>query len=409
MIEMNVNYNPKEVRLAAETARKKINREKDRLSDGDVRDIVEDIVFSDDVYSYRSYRRNRDLIDAVFNSIRRELGILSPYADDESVSEIMVNGSGHVFIETAEGITQTGDSFYSSDELEELIRRIAGRVHREFNELNPILDARLPDGSRVNAVYRNVALDGPALTIRKFPSEEINMKRLISYGTVTSDAADFLRCCVEAGINIFISGGTSSGKTTFLNCLTDYIPHEERIVVIEDSAELKIQGHDNVVRLECRNGNVQGNGRVTMTDLIRTSLRMRPSRIIVGEVRGGEVSDMINACNTGHDGSLSTGHGNSIEGMLKRLEAMYMQASDFPVAAIRSQIAEGIDLIVHLSRMPDRSRKVIEIAEVAGIEDGRICTNSIFKYEPGKGLIRTGNSMSNVYKFRIRGIAYDGL
>ena len=279
-------------------------------------------------------------------------------------------------------------------------------MHREFNELNPILDARLEDGSRVNGVYKNIALNGPALTIRKFPKEALTMDRLVANGTLGREAADFLKACVEAGLNIFISGGTSSGKTTFLNCLADYIPPDERLVVIEDSAELQIKNHSNLVRLECRNSNIQGRGEVTMTDLIKTSLRMRPSRIIVGEVRGGEVSDMINACNTGHDGSLSTGHGNSIHGMIKRLESMYLQAADFPVSAIRAQIAEGIDLIVHLGRMPDNSRKVLEIAELTGISEDEIRLNRLFEYDIEKGLVPTGNNIQNIFKFKMRGIEY---
>lgn len=406
---MNVNYNVKEVHEVSEKVRKEINRNRNNVTDDDVSEIIRETVFNDERFAYGSFEDNRALADAVFNKLRRNLSILQPYADDDSVTEIMVNGIYQIFIEDGSGIYLTHDHFYSTEELEELIRRIAGKVHREFNELNPILDARLPDGSRVNAVYRNVALNGPVLTIRKFPEREISMDTLIEYGTITKEAAEFLRVCVRSGINIFISGGTSSGKTTFLNCLTDFIPEDERLVVIEDSAELKIQGHDNVVRLECRTENVQGNGRVDMTDLIRTSLRMRPSRIIVGEVRGAEVADMINACNTGHDGSLSTGHGNSIDGMMKRLEAMYMQGSDFPVSAIRAQIAEGIDMDVHLSRMPDRSRKVVQIAEICGIEDGEISKNLLFDYDPEKGLCRTENPLINTYKMKIRGESYDRL
>ena len=232
------------------------------------------------------------------------------------------------------------------------------------------------------------------------------MESLVSNGTLDRQAADFLKSCVEAGLNIFISGGTSSGKTTFLNCLADYIPSDERLVVIEDSAELQIKNHSNLVRLECRNSNIQGRGKVTMTDLIKTSLRMRPSRIIVGEVRGSEVADMINACNTGHDGSLSTGHGNSIHGMIKRLESMYLQAADFPVSAIRAQIAEGIDMIVHLGRMPDNSRKVLEIAELTGISDNEIQFNRLFEYDIKNGLVSTGNRIQNTFKFKMRGIEH---
>ncbi len=405
---MNVNYNVEEVHEISELVRKEINSRKNTVKDGEVREIIRSIIY-DSPYAYRDFEENRNMETVVFHILRTDLGILDPYMKDDSITEIMVNGIRSIFVEDGTGIHRTGDGFHSVYELEELIRRIASKVHREFNELNPVLDARLSDGSRVNAVYRNVALDGPVLTIRKFPKTEISMDTLVEYGTLTEEAAGFLKTCVRSGINIFISGGTSSGKTTFLNCLTDFIPHDERLVVIEDSAELKIQGHENVVRMECRNENVQGNGKVDMTDLIRTSLRMRPSRIIVGEVRGKEVADMINACNTGHDGSLSTGHGNSIDGMMKRLESMYMQGSDFPVSAIRAQIAEGIDMDVHLARMPDRSRKVVQIAEICGVENGEIRTNVLFDYAPEKGLIRTENPMVNTYKLRMRGEEYDGL
>ena len=373
------------------------------LSDAYVIEKIEEHILTDERFAYRSFKENRILIDSVFNSLRKDLGILQPYIENEQVSEIMVNGSSSVFVEFKDGITQVSEKFYSSDEVEELIRRIAGRVRKEFNELNPILDARLEDGSRVNAVYKNVALGGPSLTIRKFPKEALTMDKLIELGTVTSEAADFLRNLVFAGYNIFISGGTSSGKTSLLNCLTEFIPEDERIVVIEDSAELQIKGHSNVIRLECKAANSQGIGEITMTDLIKTSLRMRPERIIVGEVRGKEVADMINANNTGHDGSISTGHGNSVKGMIKRLEAMFLQATDFPMAAIRAQITEGIDIFVHLQRMPDRSRKVVEITEICGFSGDEYILNPLFSYSPEKGLVPTGNTIADDFKFRIRG------
>lgn len=371
------------------------------MNDDEVRDAIEDYVLSNDEYAFRKPSENSRLIRCVFNCLRKDLGILQPYIEDEEVTEIMVNGAKKIFIENNEDIYRVNDEFYSTDELEEMIRRIAGAVRKEFNELNPILDARLEDGSRVNAVYKNIAIDGPILTIRKFPKEPLNMEKLIQGGTITKEAAMFLERAVKAGYSIFISGGTSSGKTTFLNCLTEYIPEDERLIVIEDSAELQVKKHTNLVRLECRAKNAQGVGDISMTDLIKTSLRMRPSRIIVGEVRGKEVADMINANNTGHMGSLSTGHGNSIQGMLKRLESMFLQATDFPMNAIRAQITEGLDLFVHLQRMPDRKRKVMEIAELTGVEDGRYILNSIFKYEPGEGLKSTGNGIENDYKFRI--------
>ncbi len=252
-------------------------------------------------------------------------------------------------------------------------------MHREINELNPIVDARLSDGSRVNAIYRNIALNGPILTIRKFPEKVMEMEDLLEAGSITWEEADFMKMLVAAGYNCFICGGTSSGKTTMLNVLSRFIPEHERVVVIEDSAELQIEQVENIVRLECRSANVQGKGQVDMAQLVKASLRLRPDRIVVGEVRGKEVMDMIQAMNTGHDGSMSTGHANSIEGMLKRLEAMFMQAADFPVEAVRSQMTEGIDIMVHMSRMRDGSRKVTEIAEVAGMEEGKIRMNPLFR------------------------------
>lgn len=381
--------------------RKRISYSGIEVNDESVREEIESFVFSDERYAFRKYEDNRHLIDSVFSCLRRDMGILQKYMDDDDITEIMVNGPDDVYIEDGNGISKVGERFYSTDELEEMIRRIAGSVRKEFNELNPVLDARLSDGSRVNAVYKNIAIGGPVLTVRKFPKHALTMDHLISTGTITGEAAGMLAELVAAGYSIFISGGTSSGKTTFLNCMTEFIPESERIIVIEDSAELQVKNHSNLVRLECRHANAQGVGEMTMTDLIRTSLRMRPSRIIVGEVRGGEVADMINANNTGHMGSLSTGHGNSIEGMIKRLESMFLQATDFPMDAIRAQICEGIDIFVHLQRMPDRSRKVIEIAELTGFENDRFILNGLFKYIPGKGLTATGNEIKNDYKFRI--------
>ena len=396
----------KEIYEITDIIRKHISRTKASVEDDEVMEIIEKYVFTRQELAFRDYEETLHIINSIFYNLRKDLSILQPYIEDDDIKEIMVNGKDKIFVEKSTGIEETGDSFYSAEALEELIRRIAAKVHREFNELNPILDARLEDGSRVNGVYKNIALNGPALTIRKFPKEALTMESLVSNGTLDRQAADFLKSCVEAGLNIFISGGTSSGKTTFLNCLADYIPPDERLVVIEDSAELQIKNHSNLVRLECRNSNIQGRGEVTMTDLIKTSLRMRPSRIIVGEVRGSEVADMINACNTGHDGSLSTGHGNSIYGMIKRLESMYLQAADFPVSAIRAQIAEGIDLIVHLGRMPDNSRKVLEIAELTGISENEIRLNRLFEYDIEKGLVPTGNRVQNTFKFKMRGIEY---
>ncbi|MDR0851957.1 MAG: CpaF family protein [Clostridiales Family XIII bacterium] len=352
-----------------------------------------------------SAREKIRLCDTIFYRTRKELNVLQQAADDPDVSEIMVNGKDDIFVERGGRLEKTDIHFESTEELEEVIRRIAAKIHREINELSPILDARLEDGSRVNAVYRNIALNGPILTIRRFPASRITMKELLSFGTLTEEAADFLRKLVEAAYNIFISGGTSSGKTTFLNALSNYIPKEERIITIEDSAELQIREIENIVRLECRNSNVQGKGEVSMRQLIRASLRMRPNRIIVGEVRGEEVLDMIQAMNTGHDGSLSTGHGNSIRGMLFRLEAMFLQAADFPIDAIRRQISEGIDIMVHLGRLPDKRRVVLEISEIAGMSGGEILLNPLFEFQPGTGLKRTTHKLIDCTKLEVKGIS----
>lgn len=369
-------------------------------------DVIEDYVLHSKELAMRHPKENKKLISRLFYSIRRELDILQPYIEDESVSEIMVNGIDDIYIETSGTIEKLDIKFDSVQQLEELIRRLAARVHREINELNPIVDARLEDGSRVNAVYKNIALNGPILTIRKFPQKAITMETLIRTGGITREAAQFLEIMVKAGYNCFISGGTSSGKTTFLNVLSNYIPPSERVIVIEDSAELQIRQISNIIRLECKQSNAQNRGKIAMEDLIKTSLRMRPDRIIVGEVRGKEVIDMIQAMNTGHDGSLSTGHGNSIKGMLRRLESMFLQAADYPIEAVRSQIAEGIDIIIHMGRLSDGSRKVLEIAEIDGIEDGEISINLLFKYRPSKGLLSTGNSLSHKEKLELRRLDY---
>ncbi|MDR3225943.1 MAG: CpaF family protein [Clostridiales Family XIII bacterium] len=342
--------------------------------------------------------------DTVFCRTRRDLSVLQPLADDPAVSEIMVNGRDDVFVERKGHIERTDIRFEHVDELEELIRRIAARVHREINELSPILDARLEDGSRVNAIYKNVALNGPILTIRRFPETGIRMADLLSFGSITQEAAEFLSVLVTCAYNIFISGGTSSGKTTFLNALAGFIPSDERIITIEDSAELQIRGIDNLVRMECRSANAQDRGAVNMRQLIRASLRMRPNRIIVGEVRGEEVLDMIQAMNTGHSGSLSTGHGNSPRGMLYRLEAMFLQAADFPIAAIRRQITEGIDIMVHLGRLPGGARTVLDISEITGMKDGEIELNPLFQYATERGLERTENKLMDRSKLQIKGV-----
>ena len=389
--------------MISEIRRILILQEKE-ITDELVMDVIEEYVLDACAMEMSHPKEKQGLIKRIFYSLRRELDVLQPYIEDENVSEIMVNGIDDVFVEASGSILKTDLRFDSVEHLEELIRRLAAKVHREINELNPIVDARLEDGSRVNAVYKNIALNGPILTIRKFPKNAITMDSLIASGSITEEAAGFLAKLVKAGYNCFISGGTSSGKTTFLNVLSNYIPSNERVIVIEDSAELQIRQISNLVRLECKQANGQNRGRISMEDLIKTSLRMRPDRIIVGEVRGKEVIDMIQAMNTGHDGSLSTGHGNSIKGMLRRLESMFLQAADYPIDAIRAQIAEGIDVIIHLGRLSDGSRKVLEIAEIDGIENGEICVNPLFRYRPSRGLLSTGNSLKHTEKLELRGM-----
>lgn len=387
-----------------EDIRKLIGQSNHDDNEQNIYKLIEDYILSDARMENYSFKVKAVLVRRIYYSVRKDLGILHPLSEDKDVTEIMVNGKDQVFVERFGVIEKVNLRFTSTEELEEMIRRIAGRVHREINELNPIVDARLPDGSRVNAVYKNVALNGPSLTIRKFPEKAFSMKDMIGFGTITEEAAAFLNRMVVAGENIFISGGTGSGKTSLLNVLSNYIPKEERIVVIEDSAELQLHEIENIVRLECRNANVQGKGLVDMQQLIKASLRMRPNRIIVGEVRGKEVLDMLQAFNTGHDGSLSTGHGNSIPGMLKRLETMVLQAANFPIEAIRNQIAEGIDIMVHLGRLPDRSRRVLEISEIYGYEQNKYLINSLFKYEVKRGLVKNDNQLINREKLLLRGV-----
>lgn len=323
---------------------------------------------------------NRELLTRnVFNSLRK-LDVLQELIEDEEITEIMVNGHKRIFYEKKGQMFEWEGKFFSEEKLEDIIQQIVGNNNRMVNESNPIVDTRLPDGSRVNIVLYPIALDGSTICIRKFPKEPMRMKQLLEYQSISEEAAAFLEKLVKAGYNIFISGGTGSGKTTFLNALSDFIPKEERIITIEDSAELKITGIPNLVRLETRNANVQGTNAVSIRDLIRTALRLRPSRILVGECRGAEALDMLQAMNTGHDGSLSTGHSNSAEDMLRRLETMVLMGMELPLPAIRGQIASGIGILVHLGRLRDRSRKMIEIMEVDGMEDGEIVLHSLFRF-----------------------------
>ncbi len=316
----------------------------------------------------------------VFNSIRR-LDVLQELIDDPEVTEIMVNGMHSIFIEKDGALSDTGRKFDSPERLMDIIQQIASGANRTVNAASPIVDARLPDGSRVNVVLSPVAVNGPILTIRRFPKVPISGERLIETGSVSRDALEFLKMLVKAGYNLLISGGTGAGKTTCLNVLSGFIPRSERIITIEDSAELIIQGIDNLVSLEARNANTEGCNAITIRDLIRTALRMRPDRIIVGEVRGAESIDMLQAMNVGQDGSMSTIHANSASDALSRLETMMMLHTDIPVSALRRQMASGIDFIIHLGRLRDGSRRMLEIREIIGYEDNEICSRTIYRFE----------------------------
>ena len=371
-------------------------------------EILEDLLGQE----YFSVTDRRRIIQDIINQLRR-LGPLQPLIDDRSVTEIMINGPDHVFIERNGKLFESNLKFESRKQLEDIIQKIVSRVNRTVDTSNPICDARLEDGSRVNVVLNPIAIEGPVVTIRKFPEKVIQFEDLISWGAISTEAAEFLQTCVKAKYNIFVSGGTGSGKTTFLNALSNFIPADERIITIEDSAELQIKTVPNIVRMETRNANSEGKGEVNIRDLIRSSLRMRPERIIVGEVRGAEALDMLQAMNTGHDGSLSTGHANSPADMLSRLETMVLTGADFPMDAIRQQIGAAIDIIVHLSRMSDKSRKVTEIVELCGYENGKYDLNQLYRFEKsGTGyngkiqgkLLRTGNPMRNMHKFDMTGV-----
>ena len=377
----------------SEDVRKRIPGYSQSISDKEVLDICKDIVLSDLSTQILDVRKCETIIRQVFCTLRCELEILQDIADDKNVTEIMVNGPRDIFVEKNGKIQRANIEFENQTQLERVIQRLAARVGREINDLNPIVDARLSDGSRINAVNSNIAIGGPILTIRKFNKSRMTMDDLIKQGDITLEAASFVEKIVKSSYNIFVSGGTSSGKTTFLNILSDFIPRDERVIVIEDSAELQIRAHENLVRMEAKSANAQGRGEVTIRDLIKSSLRMRPDRVIVGEVRGIEVIDMIAAMSTGHDGSLSTGHSNSAKGMIRRLETMYLSESNYPIDAVRGQISEALEFIIHLQRDNDGHRHIVEIAEFLGYQNGEPVLNEIFTYEKGKGLISTGNQV----------------
>ena len=330
--------------------------------------------------SFLSLEQKESLGRELFFAIRK-LDILQEILEDQEITEIMINGADSIFVEKRGTLYPWQDHFSSKEKLEDIIQQITAKCNRVVNESSPIVDARLEDGSRVNVVLAPVALNGPILTIRRFPQKPFSMEELIRIGSLNAEAAFFLKVLVQAGYNILVSGGTGSGKTTFLNALSQYIPREERIITIEDSAELQIIDTPNLVRLETRNATAEGCSGITIRDLIRTSLRMRPDRIIVGEVRGGEAVDLLQCLNTGHDGSLSTGHANSAKDMLSRLETMVLMGSELPLSAVRRQIASGVDIIIQLGRFRDKTRKVVEIAEVIGMEGEEIKLESLLKFE----------------------------
>ena len=362
-----------------EGLRQKIDLSRE-VSDEEVREMIDEMVIHCSRQYALSLKDRQQLGRESFDAIRR-MDILQELVEEEEVTEIMINGTQGIFIERKGRLFQWDKNFASKEKLEDVIQQIVAKCNRAVNEASPIVDARLENGARVNIVLAPVALNGPIVTIRRFPSHPIGMTDLLAYGSLTNEAARDLEKWVKAGYNIIISGGTGSGKTTFLNALSQYIPSTDRVITIEDSAELQLQGIPNLVRLETRDSKGEGTMAITIRDLIRSSLRMRPDRIIVGEVRGSEAIDMLQALNTGHDGSLSTGHANSATDMLMRLETMVLMGMELPLSAVRRQIASGVDIIVQLGRLRDKSRKVLEIVEITGYEDGEIVTRPLYQFQ----------------------------
>ncbi len=379
-----------------ETLEKQVREEVDAYFDG----------------KYVSIGEKAFLADQIFSAIRG-FGLLDQIIKDDTITEVMINGPKNIFIEKSGKLMKLKESFESEEKLQDIIQRIVAQAGREVNQANPIVDTRLPEGSRVNVVLPPISLKGAIVTIRKFSKEPMTVEKLIQYGSITPQIADILQLLVKAKYNIFICGGTGSGKTTFLNAISNFIPNGERVITIEDSAELQIANVDNLVSLETRNANTAGVGEVTIRDLIKSALRMRPDRIVVGEVRGAEALDMLQAMNTGHDGSLSTGHANSTRDMLSRLETMVLTGAEgLPLDAVRQQIASAVDIIVHLSRLRDRTRKTMEITEVVKYENGEIKLNPLYKFEEDEAstadkvtgtLKRTKNPLINDLKLKLMG------
>lgn len=387
-----------------------------RLSDEELEENIEKMVNVKAASLGLTVNERLDIVEKIYSSIRG-FGLLDSIISDDTITEVMINGPDDIFIEKNGRLLKLEEHFESERKLEDIIQRIVGLAGREVNQANPIVDTRLPDGSRVNVVLPPISLKGAIVTIRKFSKTPMTMEQLIRYGSITPEISEVLQTLVKAKYNIFICGGTGSGKTTFLNALSNYIPHDERVITIEDSAELQIAGVDNLVSLETRNANASGAGQITIRDLIKSSLRMRPERIVVGEVRGGEALDMLQAMNTGHDGSLSTGHANSTKDMLSRLETMVLQGADgLPLEAIRQQIASAVDIMIHLSRLRDHSRKTMEITEIVGFENGQIILNPLYVFEEDENstlekvsgqLKRTKNPIQNDFKLKLAGFDTD--
>lgn len=382
------------------------------ITDDELYSVIDSCIYDASRQKIISIRQKEELRNRIYNSIKK-LDILQELLENPDITEIMVNGKDNIFYEKSGYIEKWNKHFDSEQKLADIAQRIAAMSNRMVNEACPIVDTRLEDGSRVNIVLPPVAMDGPVITIRKFYDKPLTIDRLIELGSITEEAAHFLEKLVKSRYNIFISGGTGSGKTTFLNVLSDYIPDDERVITIEDSAELQLHNIKNLVRLEARMANSEGNNAVAIRDLIKSSLRMRPDRIVVGEVRGAEALDMLQAMNTGHDGSLSTGHSNSPKDMLTRLETMVLMGMNMPIDAIRTQIASAIDIIVHLARQRDKSRKVVQIAEVGDYKNDEIELTPLFRFvEKGEGkdgrilgkLVRQNADIKRTEKLKSAGI-----
>lgn len=369
-------------------------------SDEEILDEIDHLFLEEPDIRILTIEERKQLKETIFCSLRG-LDFLDQILKDDTITEIMINGVDMVFVEREGRIEKRPERFASKEKLLQVIGKIAGECNRAVNDTTPILDARLKDGSRVNIVLAPIALNGPVVTIRRFYNNPVTMEQMITWQSISREAAEKLRQLVVAGYNIFISGGTGSGKTTLLNVLSGFIPKEERIVTIEDSAELQLQDIPNIVRMETRNENVEGCHAITIRDLIRTSLRMRPDRIIVGEVRGAEAVDMITSFSTGHDGSMSTGHANSAKDMLSRLENMFLMGMDIPLTAVRKQIASAIDILIHLGRTRDKRRRVLEIMEIDAYEEGEIKMHALYRYD-GKVLKEEGR-LKNDKKLKAAG------